>query len=98
MAQPAYTVRHGSRTATIIVTPVTMSQAVQCPGNSRTYVLAQAKRALGCEAVLKWNDLVFTRVASVKSDDEHCCDRNNCTQCDIGYHERCRHDCTIIGR
>ena len=34
--------------------------------------------------------------SSEPEEDRHCCGRDSCTQCDLGYHERCRHGCTIV--
>lgn len=44
---------------------------------------------------VNWRNLEIEKIPSEREVERHCCDRDNCINCDMGAHERCRYGCTI---
>lgn len=65
MGQSTYTVQLGSQSAMIIVSSETMMKAVHKRGDSRRYVVDQARKALGVSSC-GWNDLAINQLISLK--------------------------------
>jgi len=74
---------------------------------SQKFILKQFKKAYmgkfdtSIEQWLEWGKLTIKPIQlepAAPDEDRHCCGDDRCTQCDLGYHERCRSGCTIARR